>query len=91
MIPTIESIIAELMSGTMARGQAYAYLMEHMKLASTETLRDVFAAAAISGVVAVCGGDTRNDGETTEDYFARKAYGIADAMVRFAALKAPDA
>jgi hypothetical protein len=45
------------------------------------SLRDWFAGQAMAGVIPTCNMDTREDGETREMLFARKAYRIADAML----------
>lgn len=47
----------------------------------TLTLRDRFAMAAISKIIEVCADDPRQPGESFEQYFARRAYWIADAML----------
>lgn len=44
------------------------------------SLRDFFASSAIPGVLQTCKGDTML-GQTQEQYFAAKAYAIADAMI----------
>lgn len=46
------------------------------------TLRDYFAAKALPTVIQQCVTDTRNPGESLEDYFARASYVIADAMLK---------
>lgn len=46
------------------------------------SLRDWFAGQAIGAVINSCASDTREGGETFEAMFARKAYGVADAMIR---------
>lgn len=47
------------------------------------SLRDHFAAQAIPAIIRQCAGDlTFRDGtETAEQYFARKAYEVSDAML----------
>ena len=46
------------------------------------TLRDYFAGQALAGVITVCNNDTElRNGTRPEDYFAIKAYAIADAML----------
>jgi hypothetical protein len=45
------------------------------------TLRDYFAAASVPAIIQVCANDMRRDGESREQYFARAAYAIADAML----------
>lgn len=46
------------------------------------TIRDAFALSALPAVIEICGGDTIRGSGTIEDYFARKSYAIADAMLR---------
>lgn len=50
-------------------------------VSSGMSLRDWFAGQALSGVIRMCAGDTRREGETIDEYFARAAYEIADAML----------
>jgi hypothetical protein len=45
------------------------------------TLRDYFAGQAIGAVINTCVSDPRREGESIEQYFARKAGEIADAML----------
>lgn len=46
------------------------------------TLRDYFAGQALAGVITVCNNDTElRNGTRPEDYFAIKAYALADAML----------
>ena len=45
------------------------------------TLRDWFAGQALVGIINACAMDARQNGERTEEMFARKAYSIADAML----------
>jgi hypothetical protein len=60
--------------GTSAVGYPY--------VASGLSVRDYFAAKAMPQVLVQCASDTRNPGESIEDYFARRAYLLADAMLR---------
>jgi len=55
------------------------------------SLRDHFAAQAIGAIIRQCASDIqfRDGSETSEQYFARKAYEVADAML--AARKAGEA
>lgn len=46
------------------------------------TLRDEFAKTALPPVMYVCVNDTLADGETRAELFARKAYEMADAMLK---------
>lgn len=45
------------------------------------SLRDYFAASAIPAIIERCGSDHRQPHEHITDYFARKAYEVADAML----------
>lgn len=45
------------------------------------TMRDYFAAKALPSVIIQCARDTMHD-MTEEDYFAMRAYKLADAMLR---------
>lgn len=45
------------------------------------TLRDYFAAQAVSQIIATCANDTTH-GMSKADYFAGRAYEIADAMLK---------
>lgn len=49
---------------------------------SGDSLRDEFAAAASPAIIRQCHGDTLRDNETKEQMFARKAYEVADAMLK---------
>ena len=51
------------------------------------SLRDWFAGQALHSVILTCANDTREEGETRERMFAKKAYAIADAMLEARALK----
>ena len=46
------------------------------------TLRDWFAGQALAGVINTCSADILANGEAIEAMFARKAYSLADAMIR---------
>ena len=45
------------------------------------SLRDWFAGQAIPAIIERCGADHRQSHEHITDYFARKAYEVADAMI----------
>lgn len=45
------------------------------------TLRDYFAVQAVSQIIATCANDTTH-GMSKADYFAGRAYEIADAMLK---------
>ena len=49
-------------------------------LAVNKTLRDEIAMAALTAIVDVCRADTMT-GRTPEQYFAGRAYALADAML----------
>tara|TARA_S200002703_G_scaffold150548_1_gene149024 strand:- start:374 stop:628 length:255 start_codon:yes stop_codon:yes gene_type:complete len=57
---------------------------EQMQIACEEgmTLRDYFAAKAIPAIIETCKGDTISDMSAIDDYFAHRAYLIADAMLK---------
>lgn len=55
------------------------------------SLRDWFAGQALTGVMEVCLHDAQIDGETRAEMFARKAYQIADAMIKERAREALEA
>ena len=46
------------------------------------TVRDWFAGQALAGVIEACKEDTRAPGEPIEAMFARKAFAVADAMLK---------
>lgn len=77
MIPTIETIVNDLITGRMKAEVAIAYLYEHLKLAGSsddDGLRDTFALGAMTGILA----NTDNDA----DKIAEWAYHHADAMMK---------
>ena len=45
------------------------------------SLRDYFAAQALTGVITSCSLDHRHEGEDMKAMFARRAYELADAML----------
>lgn len=84
MIPTIETIVEDLLSGAITKQQAIAWLYQHAEDAGF-TLRDEFAASVIGHLVCA---EMRQDFTTEKD--AAYAYDIADAMMA-ARKKAPNA
>jgi hypothetical protein len=46
------------------------------------SLRDYFAAKALPAIIRQCSNDTCKDGESIECMFTRKAYDVADAMLK---------
>lgn len=81
MIPTIETIVEDLIAAAITPQQAIAWLHRHAESAGRD-LRDDFAAAALSACVRQCAHDTVPDGMTREDWFALAAYRCADAMLK---------
>jgi hypothetical protein len=82
MIPTIEDIIAGLIAGRYNAEQAEAWISRHVEIATDEiALRDHFAGAALPAVITACASDTRKPGEAQEEYFARRCWHVADAML----------
>ena len=79
MIPTIETIVENLLAGTLDKSLAITWLHQHAADAGRD-LRDEFAAAALIGVMQICDKHHGAD-ETYEPYFARLSYEIADAML----------
>jgi hypothetical protein len=68
-------------------GSAYP-LPVHLSLEGDEhiaypgmSLRDWFAGQAITGVIRQCAQDLRHRDDAPADYFAMKAFEIADAMI----------
>lgn len=83
MIPTIETIVEDLMAGTITKQQAIGWLYQHAEDAGL-TLRDDFAASVIGHLVCA---EVRQDFTTEKD--AAYAYDVADAMME-ARKKAPN-
>lgn len=81
MIPTIETIIEDLLAGTITKQQAIGWLHQHAEGAANE-LRDCFAAAALPACIEMCGTDHREPGVSLADHFASQAYLCADAMLK---------
>ena len=46
------------------------------------TLRDYFAGQAIIAIIPQCANDAKAFDESRQEYFARRAYEIADAMLK---------
>jgi len=83
VIPTIETIVEDLMEGKITKQQALAWLYQHAEDACA-SLRDDFAASVIGSLVV---SDIRQDFTTEQD--ATYAYSVADAMMD-ARTKAPN-
>lgn len=75
MIPTIEQIVEDLLTGAISRHQAIGWLHQHAEGAAND-LRDMFAAAALTGLYA---GNVYSD---AHDWAAEAAYRSADAMLK---------
>lgn len=46
------------------------------------SLRDYFAGQALMAILPLCTEDTREDGESYEDYASKVSYSVADAMLK---------
>lgn len=76
MIPTIETIIEDLLAGTITKQQAVTWLHMHAEDAY-RTLRDDFAAAALTGLMSNPVGAHHHHAKLAEF-----AYMSADAMLK---------
>lgn len=82
MIPSIETIINNLLDGIYSKAEALQWIMKHKELARNEGaeidgLRDHFAAQALPFCLAEFGG---NSDDQQEYHIA--AYQIADKMIK---------
>jgi hypothetical protein len=80
VIPTIEQIIEDLLSGTITKQQAIGWLHQHAAEAG-RWLRDDFAAAALNGLCTA----QEQDGAWQyggNELVAETAYKIADEMLK---------
>lgn len=77
MIPTIETIVNDLLAGKITKQQAIEWLNQHAESAGRE-LRDDFAAAALAQ--AFMYSDRHHIEEFAIEDAARVAYALADAM-----------
>lgn len=82
MIPTIETIVEDLIAGKITKSQAVTWLHQHAENAHRD-LRDYFAGKALQGILA--NEDERRDGRgtglSTHEGCAMSAYHYADAML----------
>jgi hypothetical protein len=78
MIPTIETIIADLLAGTLDRGQAVNWLNMHAE-GSANDLRDHFAGLAMQGLLASPRPPV--PGSITGEVISDHAYKVADSML----------
>ena len=53
-----------------------------VRVAHGMTLRDYFAAKALSGLISACSNDAQREGLGDPEHVAACAYGIADAMLK---------
>lgn len=86
MIPSIETIVEDLLAGTITKQQAIAWLNQHADTAYA-SLRDEFAAAAMQGMLGLVGKwtpftlFTHTITYPSHELVAQKAYAAADAML----------
>lgn len=73
MIPSIETIVEDVVMGRITKSQAVTWLLAHAE-GSANDLRDHFAASAISPMLVQAYGKT-------PDILATEAFKIADAML----------
>lgn len=91
MIPSIEQICEDLAAGRITVQQAIKWLHEHMR---REDQRDIFAAAALQGLLSnseftetlqrefeKAGGKREEERPVQSAVTARIAFGVADAML----------
>ena len=76
MIPTIETIVEDLIAGKITKSQAVTWLLQHAEDARRD-LRDYFAAKALAGIC----GDGIPGSHHMPEVTARAAYDYADAML----------
>lgn len=83
MIPTIEQIVEDLIAGVVTARQAIGWLHQHAELASNE-LRDMFACAALQGLLANSFNDGVNQPLSLTSFAktAELAYKQADEMLK---------
>lgn len=89
MIPSIETIIEDLLAGSITKQQAITWLHMHAEDAGRD-LRDAFAMAALTGELAststvasasACAEAAAAQGVPVEAHIARCCYEMADAML----------
>lgn len=92
MIPTIETILEDLLAGKIEKWQAVEALERHADLAGW-SLRDEFAGQALAGVTANPNTPDQLIGfgfEGSKDLLAEYAYACADAMLKHRATRQED-
>ena len=75
MIPTIETIVEDLVTGQIPKWQAVSWLLQHAEEAHRD-LRDYFAAKALEAVL-----HADLEKRLGSDEIASNAYHVADAML----------
>lgn len=78
MIPTIEDILHNLLSGECTFAQAQTWIEQHIAQERSGADRDWFAGRALTGLVAAIPGP----GCADWNYYGEAAYHIADAMLK---------
>jgi hypothetical protein len=88
MIPTIETIIEDLIAGRITKPAAITWLLQHAEDAHAD-LRDHFASQCVAGLLANSGGPVQHSPMSGWDFcnctpnnVAQTAYGMADAMMK---------
>jgi len=93
MIPTIETIVEDLIAGVMTARQAISWLHQHAADGTAE-LRDMFACAALEGLLANSYADGVRKPLSLANHveMAEMAYRQAEAMLeaRYSAAKETD-
>lgn len=84
MIPSIETIVEDLVAGRITKSQAVTWLYAHAE-GATQELRDHFAAAVIQGMMAnslkLEASLKFPDWDLTIAAHATESYQVADAMI----------
>ena len=83
MIPTIETIVEDLIAGKITKSQAVTWLLQHADDAHGD-LRDYFAGKALQGFISAMphmGTLRSHTGEVNEESIAAQCFAFADAML----------
>lgn len=80
MIPTIETIIEDLLAGKISKAQAVSWLYVHAEDAGS-SLRDDFAGQAMQAMITKSNGQDTTGGKKGVPLVAQYAYEYADAML----------
>lgn len=85
MIPTIETIVEDLLAEKITESQAISWLHQHAEDAC-RSLRDDFAAAALTGLMASLADPKNREIMANKghgpDHAATACYDVADAMLK---------